>query len=89
MCMFIFRPKARQPGAARCQFQAVLMSGSGSTIFCLGDPSGGSQDFEAELWRTSDFEGATPTQEWKVDHLPVICPKLFRGEVGQPPPKKW
>mmetsp|Transcript_27863 Transcript_27863/g.49825 ORF Transcript_27863/g.49825 Transcript_27863/m.49825 type:complete len:440 (-) Transcript_27863:25-1344(-) len=43
-------------------FEAVLMSGSGSTIYCLGDPRGGEEAFKAKtkegfsiegIWRTS------------------------------------
>eukprot|EP00931_Biecheleriopsis_adriatica_P080767 TRINITY_DN54115_c0_g1_i1.p1 TRINITY_DN54115_c0_g1~~TRINITY_DN54115_c0_g1_i1.p1 ORF type:complete len:417 (-),score=113.04 TRINITY_DN54115_c0_g1_i1:52-1302(-) len=53
-------------------FEAVLMSGSGSTIYCLGEPSGGAEAFEAAtkqrfeiegIWRTKLMRRASPT-EW-------------------------
>lgn len=30
----------------QCPAQAVLMSGSGSTVFCLGEPTGGAEAFQ-------------------------------------------
>jgi len=58
--------------AQEWDFQAVLMSGSGSTIFCLGDPKGGAQAFEDAtkekfeiegIWRTQFMRRPSPT-EW-------------------------
>ena len=40
--------------------EAVLMSGSGSTIFCLGDPA--TSDFEAETKERFDIEGIWKTK---------------------------
>jgi len=43
-------------------FQAVLMSGSGTTIFCLGEPKGSAEVFEAEVRKKFDIEGIWRTQ---------------------------
>jgi len=42
---------------ARWGFKSVLMSGSGSTIFCVGEPSGGVEDFKATVKEKYDIEG--------------------------------
>ncbi|CAK8985563.1 unnamed protein product [Durusdinium trenchii] len=57
-------------------FEAVLMSGSGSTIFCLGDPSGGSQDFEAATKEKFDIEGI-----WKTSFMRRPSPTEWYQEV--------
>lgn len=43
-------------------FQAVMMSGSGSTVFCVGEPRGGAAAFEAETREHFDIEGIWRTQ---------------------------
>jgi len=43
-------------------FEAVLMSGSGSTIYCVGDPQGGAANFEAATKERFDIEGIWKTQ---------------------------
>lgn len=40
-----------------CGFEAVLMSGSGSTIFCLGEPGSGADIFEASTRRSLTSRG--------------------------------
>eukprot|EP00440_Ansanella_granifera_P018078 gb/GFBE01019636.1/.p1 GENE.gb/GFBE01019636.1/~~gb/GFBE01019636.1/.p1 ORF type:complete len:413 (+),score=82.16 gb/GFBE01019636.1/:1-1239(+) len=51
-------------------FEAVLMSGSGSTIYCIGEPNGGAEAFKAAtkekfeiegIWRTELMRRASPT----------------------------
>jgi len=43
-------------------FTAVLMSGSGTTIYCIGEPKGGSAAFEAAVREGFDIEGIWQTQ---------------------------
>lgn len=43
-------------------FTAVLMSGSGTTIYCIGEPQGGSADFESAVRERFDIEGIWQTQ---------------------------
>lgn len=38
-------------------FQAVLMSGSGTTVYCLGEPQGGAEAFESATREKFDIEG--------------------------------
>lgn len=46
-------------------FQAVMMSGSGTTIFCLGEPREGGTEFEASVKARFDIEGI-----WRASLLP-------------------
>ncbi|CAJ1406949.1 unnamed protein product, partial [Effrenium voratum] len=46
---------------SECGFEAVLMSGSGSTIFCLGEPKEGKEAFEATTKERFDIEGIWQT----------------------------
>mmetsp|Transcript_63643 Transcript_63643/g.149161 ORF Transcript_63643/g.149161 Transcript_63643/m.149161 type:complete len:388 (+) Transcript_63643:41-1204(+) len=48
--------------AEEWDFEAVLMSGSGSTIFCLGDPKGGAKAFEVATKNQFDIEGIWQTE---------------------------
>merc|ERR1711957_976527 len=43
-------------------FQAVMMSGSGSTVFCVGEPRTGASSFEAATREHFDIEGIWRTQ---------------------------
>lgn len=43
-------------------FTAVLMSGSGTTVYCIGDPQGGAAEFEAAVRERFDIEGIWQTQ---------------------------
>lgn len=52
-------------------FQAVMMSGSGTTIFCLGEPREGVAKFEASVKDRFDLEGV-----WRASLLP-------RPEAGE------
>jgi len=43
-------------------FKAVLMSGSGSTIYCLGEPAGGEEGFKDAIKAKFNIEGIWRTQ---------------------------
>lgn len=59
-----------------CGFEAVLMSGSGSTIFCLGDPGDGAEAFEASAKEKFDIEGI-----WKTRFMRRPSPTEWYQEV--------
>jgi len=58
-------------------FRAVLMSGSGTTVCCIGEPEGGAEALEAQLRERFDIEGVWRTrllrrpsaEEWYSDPL--------------------
>jgi len=43
-------------------FKAVLMSGSGSTIYCLGEPAGGEKSFKDAITANFQIEGIWRTK---------------------------
>jgi len=46
----------------RWGFKAVLMSGSGTTIYCIGEPQGGAATFRAAVGKRFEIEGIWQTQ---------------------------
>lgn len=59
-----------------CGFEAVLMSGSGSTVFCLGEPTGGAEAFQASTKEKFDIEGI-----WKTCFMRRPSPTEWYQEV--------